>query len=131
MTYRIFRTIKYGWRPRIWLNWRWLNATRPARGSRHVRPMVIAKVLLNFSNESRLCVRTSMRRRHVLSPQDLGRACLSADRREPPRGRSGAPAGDRHARTFRGSAGERPTGAAVALGGAVRSQGHDAERGRR
>src|SRR6516164_8197184 len=24
-------------RPRIWLNWRWLNATRPARGSRHVR----------------------------------------------------------------------------------------------
>src|SRR5215813_5055456 len=37
MTYRMFRTIRWGWRPRIWLNWRWLNATRPARGSRHVR----------------------------------------------------------------------------------------------
>jgi hypothetical protein len=33
MTYRIVRTIRSGWRPRIWLNWRWLNATRPARGS--------------------------------------------------------------------------------------------------
>src|SRR5262249_8427821 len=33
MTYRMFRTIRWGWRPRIWLNWRWLNATRPARGS--------------------------------------------------------------------------------------------------
>jgi hypothetical protein len=28
---------KSRWRPRIWLNWRWLNATKPARGSRHVR----------------------------------------------------------------------------------------------
>src|SRR5262245_62138660 len=37
MTYRIFRIIREGWRPRIWLNWRWLNATRQARGSRHVR----------------------------------------------------------------------------------------------
>src|SRR6266511_6202515 len=32
-----FRIIEQGWRPRIWLNWRWLNATTPARGSRHVR----------------------------------------------------------------------------------------------
>src|SRR4029450_54835 len=37
MTYRMFRTSRESWRPRIWLNWRWLNATRPARGSRHVR----------------------------------------------------------------------------------------------
>jgi hypothetical protein len=26
-----------GWRPRIWLNWKWLNATRSARRSRHDR----------------------------------------------------------------------------------------------
>jgi hypothetical protein len=26
-----------GRRPRIWLNWWWLNATRPARRSRHDR----------------------------------------------------------------------------------------------
>jgi hypothetical protein len=28
MTYRIFRTNRWGWRPRIWLTWRWLNATK-------------------------------------------------------------------------------------------------------
>jgi putative transposase len=33
----LFRTIEWGWRPRIWLNWRWLNATRTARRSRHER----------------------------------------------------------------------------------------------
>ena len=36
---------------------------------------------------------------------------------------------NRHARAFRGSAGERPAGTTGALGCALRHQGHGAERG--
>jgi hypothetical protein len=85
---------------------------------------------LNISDESRLDVRTSMWRRHVFSSQDLGRACLSANRGEPPRGRSSPSAGDRDAGALRGFAGQWPIGAVGALGGAVCGQGHDAERGK-
>src|SRR6516225_824202 len=53
---------------------------------------------------------------HVFPQEDLGRPRLSANRREPARGRGGPPAGDRDPRADRGSAGERATGAASALG---------------
>src|SRR6516225_10169048 len=29
----MFRTIEWGWRPRIWLNWRWLNAPGQQEGA--------------------------------------------------------------------------------------------------
>src|SRR6516164_9243451 len=65
---------------------------------------------------------------HVLPQEDLKRACLSADRRKPARRRPGSSAGDRHARPRRRIAGERATGAAVAVGRAVCRQGPDGER---
>jgi hypothetical protein len=40
MTYDIFGTIDWGWRPRIWLNWRWLNATRTAQEGFLAGPLV-------------------------------------------------------------------------------------------
>jgi hypothetical protein len=68
--------------------------------------------------------------RHVFPQEDLRRSRLSADRREPARGRRGAPAGDRDAREDRGSAGKRAVGAAFALGGALRRQSNRARRAR-
>ena len=75
-------------------------------------------------------MRTSTGAARVFPPQDLSRARLFADRREPPRRRPGAPAGDRHAWTVRGAAGKRAAGAAGAIGRALRQQGDGALRHR-
>src|SRR5580700_8508534 len=67
--------------------------------------------------------------RHVFPKEDLRRARLSPDCRESSRGRRGAPAGHRHARSPGRSAPERAIGATVAVWRALRRQGH--RRGRR
>src|SRR5471030_1623513 len=64
----------------------------------------------------------------VFPQEDVRRPQLSADRREPPRRRSGSPAGDRDAWAFRGASGERAVGAAVALGRALCREGNGAWR---
>src|SRR5580700_9882835 len=92
----------------------------------HFRKSVVPRfspILVAFCERIALCVRTSMRSQHVLPPQDLGRARLPADRREPPRRRPGASASDRDTRAFRGIAGERPAGTAGALGRPLCGQG--------
>ena len=60
---------------------------------------------------------------HVLPPQTVAGTHLSADRREPPHRRSGAPAGDRHARSAGRTGSQRAIGATAALGRALRRQG--------
>ena len=58
-----------------------------------------------LEHRARSAILCAPRSRHVLSPQDFGWTHVSANRREPPRRRPGASAGDRNAGTLRGFAG--------------------------